>query len=272
VRARVETLARERPVVVALDDLQWAEAKLLDLLEQLAERSRGAPVLLLCSARPDLLEARPAWGGGKPNASSVLLEPMSDAESERLMDNLLGESDLPDSVRDYIVRTSEGNPLYVEELLAMLVDRDVLRREAGRWTTTQVPAIPMPPTVQALVVSRIDRLPEPERVVLDLASVEGKQFDLATVVALAPDELRDVVDAQLAALIRKELVRPNADEEDRFDFRHQLIRDAAYASLPMRTRAELHTSLARRLESSDAELSAYHDAQAERYRAELGAL
>jgi class 3 adenylate cyclase len=270
VRERVESLARDRPLVIALDDLQWADATLLALLEDLAESSREAPVLLVCSARPELLEKRPAWGGGKPNATSILLEPLSEAESERMLDNVLGESDLPDPVRDYIVRTSEGNPLFVEELLAMLVERNILRREAGRWTTSEVPAIPIPPTIQALVAARIDRLPEAERTVLELASVEGKLFDRDAVAALAPAGLLDDVDALLAALVRKELVRPRPAGQGGFSFRHQLIRDAAYASLPMRARANLHDELARRREGSTAEIAAYHAAQAERYRAELG--
>jgi DNA-binding SARP family transcriptional activator len=263
---RLIGLARERPVVLAIDDLQWADAELLDLLENLAESVREAPIVLVCTARPELLEQRPTWGGGKPNASSILLEPLSEAESERLIDNLLGESDLPGPVRDYLVRTSEGNPLFVEELLAMLVERDILRREAGRWTTTEVPKIPIPPTIQALVASRIDRLPDAERTVLELASVEGKLFGGDTVAALAPAEVRDDVDALLAALVRKELVRPRPDDPGGFSFRHQLIRDAAYASMPMSVRATLHEQLARLIPGD----AAHQLAQAERYRAELG--
>jgi DNA-binding SARP family transcriptional activator len=264
---RLEELARERPLVVVLDDLQWADEKLLELLETLAESSRNSPALLVCCARPELLEKRPAWGGGKPNSSSILLEPLSEAESERLMDNLLGESDLPEPVRDHIVRTSEGNPLFVEELLAMLVERDLLRREAGRWTTSEVPRIPTPATIQALVAARIDRLPERERTVLDLASVEGKLFGRASVARLAPDDVRGEVDALLAALVRKELVRPSAAEQDAFSFRHQLIRDTAYASMPMRVRAELHERLA---DQATAESAEYHRAQADRFRSALG--
>ena len=259
-----------------LDDLHWADAQLLDVLEGAAESSRGAPILLLCVARPELLDDRPGWGGGKVNASSMLLEPLRAAESERLMDNLLGESDLPDSVRDYVVDTAEGNPLFIEELLAMLVDRNILQRDAGRWTTTQVPAIPLPPTIQALIASRIDRLPDDERVVLELASVDAtKVFDRSVVVELAPEELRPGADALLAELVRKELIRPQPAEE-RFAFRHQLIRDAAYASMPKQRRAELHERLAGLFEravprGADAEeLVAYHRDQAQRYRAGLG--
>jgi len=272
-RAILERVARERPLVVALDDLHWGDPSLLDVLESVAASSRGASILLVCSARPELLEDRPGWGGGLTNSSSVLLEPLSAAESERLMDNLLGESDLPDSIRDYIVDTSQGNPLFVEELLAMLVDRNVLQRESGRWTTTQVPAIQLPPTIQALIASRIDRLPEDERVVLEISSVAATtSFERGAVVNLAAEEIQADVEGLLAELVRKELVRPEPDEE-RLAFRHQLIRDAAYASLPMQVRGDLHERLAGFYErrtprtAADAELSEYHREQAEQYRA-----
>ncbi len=277
VRTLFERLSRDRPVVLVLDDLQWAEHAFLDLVEQVAESSREAPILLVCIARPELLDDRPTWSGGKPNASSVLLEPLNEAESERLMDNLLGESDLAEPVRDYIVRTAAGNPLFVEELLATLVDRDVLLRKAGRWTTTEVPAIPLPPTIQALIAARIDRLPDGERLVLELASIDGKKvFHRGVVFELAPEELRDQIDVHLGTLVRKELVRPQPPDEDSFAFRHQLIRDAAYASMPMTARAELHERLAdflERVEPSSmevGELVAYHREQAQRHRAALG--
>ena len=239
-RAELETRATERPVVLVLDDLQWAVPALLDLIEAVAGESRNAPILLLGTARPELFDLRPAWGGGKPNASSVMLEPLSEAESERLLDNLLGESDLPNSVRDYIVSTSEGNPLFVEELLATLVDRDILHRHEGRWTTTQMPVIPLPSTIQALVSARIDRLPEQERIVLDLGSVEGKVFRRAVVVRLAADMHEAEVNACLVALVRKELVREHPEDVERLEFRHQLIREAAYESMTLQVRADLH--------------------------------
>jgi DNA-binding SARP family transcriptional activator/class 3 adenylate cyclase len=276
VRTALERIADERPLVVVLDDLQWADARLLDVVESVAASSRGASILLVCLARPDLLDDRPGWGGGIANASSLVLEPLSAAESERLMDNLLGESDLPDSVRDYVVDTGQGNPLFVEELLAMLVDRDILQRDSGRWTTTQVPAIPLPPTIQALISSRIDRLPDDERVALELASVGATTaFQRSVVAELVPDELRPDVDALIAELVRKELIRPEPAQEHGFTFRHQLIRDAAYASMPMQLRAELHERLARFFArtphgADDDELVAYHRDHAERYWSGLG--
>lgn len=275
-RRLLEGLARERPLALVLDDLQWAEPAFLDLVEQLTDASRGSPILIVCIARPELLDDRPTWGGGKPNSSSILIEALSEPESDRLIDNLLGESDLADPVRDYVIRASEGNPLFVEELLATLVEREILLRSAGRWTTTEVPAIPLPPTMQALVAARVDRLPAEERVVLELASVEGKVFDPRAVATLAGEELAETVATHLAALVRKELVRPGAAEE-RFSFRHQLIRDAAYGSMPMQTRADLHERLAGWLRQSQSarpsevhEIVAYHRDQARRYRETLG--
>ena len=279
VQSVLEGLALERPLVVVLDDLQWGEPALLDLVEELAASSRVAPILLLCLARPELLEERPTWAGGVPNASSLLLEPLTEAESERLLDNLLGESELPDSIRDYLVRTAGGNPLFLEELLATLVDRDVLQYEAGRWTTTEVQAIPLPPTVQALIAARIDRLPEGERAVLELASVDGKRdFHRAAVVELASGELLAEVDAHLLGLVRKELVRPQPSEEGNFAFRHQLIRDAAYASIPKQARSELHERLADFIDRSRPagvdveELAAYHRDLTQHYRSEVGSI
>jgi DNA-binding SARP family transcriptional activator/class 3 adenylate cyclase len=271
VRAVLARLARQQPLLVALDDMQWADERLLHLVDAVAAEIRDAPVLLLCSARPDLLDERPGWGGGKPNTTSMLLEPLTEAESERLLDNLLGDSDLPDPVRDYIVSSAEGNPLFVEELLATLVDRDVLRREAGRWTTTELPAIPLPPTIQALISARIDRLPDDERAVLELGSIEGRFFGLESVSELAPDELRTDLDAPIAELVRKELLRPEADE-GRLSFRHQVIRDATYGSIPIQRRAELHDRLALLIErtSHDEELARQHRSQADTFRAALG--
>jgi DNA-binding SARP family transcriptional activator len=269
VRGLFERLAREQPLVVVLDDLQWAEASLLDFVEQVVESAQEAPMLIVCIARPELLDGRPTWGGGKRRAGSLVLEALSEAESERLIDNLLGESDLPDPVRDHIVRAGEGNPLFVEELLATLVERNVLQRRAGRWTTTELPTLSVPPTIQALVAARIDRLPDEERTVLELAAVAGKVFDAGVVADLAAG--RPDVEATLTALVRRELIRP-VPEERQFRFRHQVIRDAAYSSLPLQARAELHERLASRLDRGPEveEIVGYHLEQARRCRETLG--
>ena len=271
VRSVLEELARDRPLVLILDDLHWAEPAFLDLVEDVASTSREASLLVVCLARPELLEHRPGFGGGMPNSSSLLLEPLDEADSERLVDQLLGASDLPDVVRAHIVSVAEGNPLFVEELLATLVERAVLRRTGGRWTTTET-VIPVPASIQALIAARIDRLPDPERLVLELASIEGKRFTRTLVAALAADEHALQLDAHLDALVRAELVRPRAEGD--FTFRHQLIRDEVYASMTKQVRAERHERLAALLGLEDdaalAELSAYHHEQARRLREEVG--
>jgi len=220
------------------------------------------------------MEAKGSWGRGNACSTTVVLDSLTEAESERLVDNLLGDSDLPDAVRDYVIETSEGIPLYVEELLALLVDREILERRDGRWTTTQVPVIPVPGTIHALVASRIDRLPEEERVALELASVEGKVFSPSTLVLLSPDAPTGDVDALLAALVRKEFVRRQPSDDVLYAFRHQLIRDAAYESLPLPVRAELHERLADELAGQGGEgekLADYHRDRVRRYREALGA-
>ena len=257
--------------MLILDDIHWAEPAFLDLVEDVASTSREASLLIVCLARPELLEHRPGFGGGMPNSSSLLLEPLDEADSERLVDHLLGASDLPEVVRAHIVSVAEGNPLFVEELLATLVERAVLHRTGGRWTTTET-VIPVPASIQALIAARIDRLPDPERLVLELASIEGKRFTRTLVAALAADERSLQLDAHLDALVRAELVRPRTDGD--FTFRHQLIRDEVYASMTKQVRAERHERLAALLaleeDAALAELAAYHHEQARRLREEVG--
>lgn len=275
-RRLLESLARNGPLVVAFDDVQWAEPSFLDLVENVVERSRNAPILIICVARPELHDTRPSWGGGKPNAGSVLLEPLTPVESERLIDGLLGESDLPQPVRDHIVGASEGNPLFLEELLAMLVDRAVLRREGDRWTTEELPVLAIPPTIHALIAARIDRLADQERIVLELASIEGKVFRRATVEELAPEHLEDGMEGLLGTLVRRELIRPVSPDEDVFTFRHQLVCDATYEAIPKRSRAALHERFAAlvssegRVEMGVDELLGFHLEMAYRYALELG--
>ncbi len=264
----LESLARAGPLVVVLEDVHWAHAELLDLVELVAAQARNAPVLVVCLARPELHDLRPSWGGGMPNASSILLEPLGPEESERLIDNLLGQSDLPAPVRDHIVGAAEGNPLFLEELLAMLVDRAVLRREGDRWTTEELPVLAIPPTVKALIASRIDRIGDDERRVLETASIEGKLFHLETVSALMPGDRAGDVGPLLASLVRRELIRPASSGGNTFAFRHQLVRDAAYDSMPKRLRAELHETFAGLADGDEARR--FHLEAAQGYRRELG--
>jgi len=280
IRKTLEALARRGPVVLVLDDLQWAEPLLLDLIEHIADLARGVAILLCCIARPELYDARPSWGGGKPNATSILLEPLGDKECSELVDNLLGPVDLSVAVMHRLFEVTGGNPLFLEELVGMLIDNGALVRSSGAWTAaTDVTAMPVPATVSALLATRLDQLDPEERAVLGRASVIGRVFQQDAVIELSLGPERSKVASQLLSLTRKELIRPDgsaADGGDRYRFRHLLIRDAAYAALSKRQRAELHERSATWLETTGAppgetdDLVAYHLEQTCLYRAELG--
>ena len=263
-RRLLEARATERPQVVVIDDLQWAEPVFIDLVEHVADLSRDAPIFLLCVARTELLDARPDWGGGKVNATSLLLEALAPDECSELIDTLVSDAALPGELRERIMAASAGNPLYVEEMLAMV------REHGGDGE------ILVPPTIHALLQARIDSLDGDVRVVMERGSVEGEVFHRGSVAVLSPDPVRPAVESHLATLVRKELIRstsPTFPEDEGFRFRHLLIRDAAYESLPKATRAELHQRFADWIATHDLvesdEIVGYHLEQAHRYRAEL---
>ena len=257
------------------------EPLLLDLIEHLADWTRDAELLLVCVARPELLEIRPGWSGGKMNATSILLEPLAGDEAGALLDNLLGDADLPGTARERILAAAEGNPLFVEEMIGMLIDDGLLRFEDGSWRAVDDLAdLTVPPTIQLLLAARLDRLDAEERAVIERGAVEGKVFHTGAVTSLAPEGLRAHVRPRLLALARKELIRPDRAEfagEDAFRFRHLLIRDAAYQAMPKEQRADLHEGFARWLTEVTAdhadeyqEILGHHLEQAYRYRSELG--
>jgi class 3 adenylate cyclase/tetratricopeptide (TPR) repeat protein len=265
-RKVLEDEAAKGPLVVYFDDLQWAEPTFLELVEHIADWSRDAPIFLLCAARPDLLDLRSAWGGGKLNASSLLLESLSSADSALLVDHLLEKIELAEGMRGRIVEAAEGNPLFVEEMVAMV-------REDGVDGEVVVP-----PTIHALLQARLDRLGGDERTVIERGAVEGKIFHRGAVLELAPDLVRPAVGTHLLALVRKELIRPEQTTvpgDEAFRFRHLLIRDAAYESVPKETRAALHEQFAAWLDAhvhlvEQDEIAGYHLEQAARYREEIG--
>ena len=240
VRVLLESLARERPMILHVDDLQWAQPMLLDLLDHIIELSRGAPILILCSARSELLEQRPAWGGRKLTATTVLLEPLGARECERLLDQL-GDRLEPEA-RARVIAASEGNPLFIEEMAA-------LTRERGE--------VAVPSTIQALLAARLEALESSERDLLERGAIEGEVFHHGPLCALAGEHLAGELEPSLARLVRKELIRahPPTFENDRaFRFRHLLIRDAAYDAVPKATRAMLHERFAGWLEQNAGEL------------------
>ena len=275
VRKLFEALAHSAPLIAVLDDVQWAEHAFLDLVEHLADWSRDAPILLVCIGRPELLEVRPGWGGGKLNALSSLLNPLEPRDTETLIDNLLGGR-VPDELRERVVRAAEGNPLYVEELVRVLEDSGAIRRRDGAWEVDLTAAeLVVPPTIHALLAARLDALPPAERATLGAAAVEGKVFHLAAVDAIGP---KSDARQHLGALVRKELIRPHAarlESEEAFSFHHQLVRDAAYDALPKSARSDLHERYADWLGQRAGtrrdvdEIVGYHLEQAHRYRVDV---
>jgi tetratricopeptide (TPR) repeat protein len=279
VRKLFESIARRGPLVVVFDDIHWAEPTLLDLIEHVADLSRDVSILLMCIARPELLERRPSWGGGKMNASSILLEPLRAEESAQLMANLLGGMALPRAVEQRISEAAEGNPLFVEEMVSMLIDDGLLRHQNGSWdVSADLGSVSVPPTIHALLAARLDRLGGDERAVIQSASVVGKEFGVDDVAALVPEQLRARTSSIVSALVRKELVRPDHEgPRDAFRFRHILIRDAAYNAISKQQRADLHERFANWLEetfperlSEYEEIISYHLEQAHKSRASLG--
>jgi class 3 adenylate cyclase/tetratricopeptide (TPR) repeat protein len=263
-RRLLEAVAADAPLVVVLDDIHWGEEAFLDLVDHVADLSRDAPILLLCMARPELLDRRPNWGGGKLNATTLLLEPLAEGDADALVTSLLDGAPADEALRARILAAAEGNPLFVQEMVALL-------RESPGGT------VAVPPTIQALLAARLDQLDVSERVVLERGSVEGRVFHRGAVQALSPDEAELV--GPLTALVRRELVRPDRPQlpgEEAFRFRHLLIRDAAYDALPKATRAELHERFATWIGEHGADLVeldevvGYHLERAYRYRVELG--
>ncbi len=281
IRSVYESIARVRPLAIVFDDAQWGEPFFLDLIEHLADTSRGAPIFLLVIARPELLDDRPGWAGGKLHTTSVLLGPLSEVEVSRLVANLLGGSAASPAVERKITEAAEGNPLFVEEFLAMLVEDGLVRRADDEWVgVADLATIATPASIKALLAARLDRLPITEREVLALAAVIGKTFTREAVEALVePDALPEVA-RRLESVVRREIIRPDRSSPDILDayrFRHILIRDAAYAALSKGERAELHERFADFQEraagdrlSEYEEVIGYHLEQATHYRQGLG--
>jgi class 3 adenylate cyclase/tetratricopeptide (TPR) repeat protein len=276
VQRLLSRLAAERPVVVVLDDLHWAEPTLLDLVDHVIDWTRDVPLLVLCMARPEMLDARPAWGGGKPNATSLALEPLSAAETDLLVQELTTGAALPAATRDRIAEAADGNPLYLEQVLEMLVDDGFLvPTRTGTIVSGNLEHGAVPPTVRALLAARLDRLAAPERAALERAAVVGKQFERIEVQALTPEAEQDAVPVSLLALVRRGLIRPDwsaPDPGEAFRFRHLLIRDAAYEALPKTDRADLHERFATWLEATGRqigsldEIAGHHLSEAVRFR------
>ena len=264
-RRFLEGLASEQPAVLVFEDLHWAEAALVEFVEHLVDRSAGVSLLVVCSARPELYERHPSWGGGKRNSTTVSLAPLSPDATARLVAALLKQAVLPAETQSALLDRCGGNPLYAEEFVRMLTDRGVL---TGRARITRDATVPLPETVQALIAARLDTLPPDPKALLHDAAVMGKVFWAGAVAAMAgiePAAARET----LHDLVRKELVRParlsSVKDETEFAFWHVLVRDVAYAQIPRAARARKHEAAARWIEqmaggrvSDHAELLAHH--------------
>jgi class 3 adenylate cyclase/tetratricopeptide (TPR) repeat protein len=256
-RRFLEALAEERPLVICFDDLQWAEPSFLDLVESIAARSKRAPILILGLARPEFLRRRPTW-------EALRLKPLATTDAEQLV---AGLAQLDEEARALVIRRAGGNPLFVEELVAAILEE---------------PELELPPTIEALLGARLDRLLPTERVVAERGSVEGQIFHRSAVVALSEDISGTELSAPLEALTAADLVHPTASSltgDDAFRFRHILIRDVAYRGIAKKDRADLHERYANWLLEAVGgrvaeyeEVLGYHLEQSYRCRIELGAL
>jgi predicted ATPase/class 3 adenylate cyclase len=300
-RILFEALASQQPMILVIDDLQWADEALLDLLEYLAGRLTACPLLFLCLARPDFLERRREWGGGQPNFTTIILDALSRQETGELITELLSTCELPDVLLHTIVRRAEGNPFFVEEIVRMLIDQQVLSREDGQWRISAQseealgdlasPATPpedtlinahyllplrVPDTIQGVLAARIDLLGPLEKQVVQAASIIGRTFWMAGVLELVDGLERAEISGILEQLLRRDFLEPSErrasgslEHEESFSFKHILIRDVIYDNIPRVRRSQKHAQLALWLEQRVAgrqedviELLAYHYGQA----------
>ncbi|MDP9319900.1 MAG: AAA family ATPase [Chloroflexota bacterium] len=270
-RRYFERRAGSSPLVLVFEDVHWAEPGLLDLIEDLAEWSR-APLLLLCLARPDFRELRPTWGSAAANATAVTLSPLSSEDTRRLIAALLVIDDLPEQVRSDVVTRAEGNPLYVEEFLRMLMESGRIEKREGSWiANASITTVEVPPTLQGLIAARLDRVAPEVKALLQRASLAGRLFSTDALAALGDGAAPD------ASLLRDGIRRDLLVEADEralgsgrvFRFKHVLIRDVAYSTVPKAERSRLHDRYGRWLETSlgdrrheIADIVAFHAEQA----------
>ncbi len=278
-RRYFEHLANRTASVLTFDDLHWGDPELLDFIEYLAQWATGGPLLLLCLTRPELLEMRPGWGGGKRNYTSLSLEPLTREDTQRLLEELLRTQALPPALTS-AADVAEGNPFFVEEILRMLIDTGVLQRADGQWQLTGPLNLAVPDTIQGVITARLDRLPRGEKTLLQEASIIGKEFWTGAVAHLT-GQTEPALERLVQTLQARDLLVAHAasqlEGQREFAFKHMLIRDVAYALLPKSARAEKHRAFALWLEQTlkeraedDAEILAHHWMQAAQLDREVG--
>ena len=276
-RRMLEALARAQPLVFIVDDLHSAEATFLDLIDAIVDLAVDAPIVVLCSARQELSERHPDWCEVHAG-DTITLVPLSDDEAGQVVGDLLGALDA--GVRQRISESAEGNPLYLEQIVSMLVETNAIERIGDRWVARAgAGQLAIPPTVQALVAARLDALAGEERQVIEPASVIGLSFPEEALGELVETGLRSGLDAQLTSLAGKELIRRASGADVVYRFGHLVIRDTAYGGLLKRVRATLHEAFVtwaervnreRGREAEFEEILGYHLEQAFRYRTEVG--
>jgi class 3 adenylate cyclase len=280
VRTLFESLAARRPLVLVFDDVHWAEPTLLDLIDYLAGSTASVPLLVVCATRPELLERRPELAAGRSSGALLMLAPLAAESASELLTWQLHHAALPEAIRDRVLASADGNPLFVQELSRMLIDDGLIVRDNGAWrVTAHLHDLRMPATIQALLAARLDQLEQSDRDVAQRASVVGHVFWPGAVRELANEPA--LVGPGLRTLERKQLIVAEPSSlaaEDAFRFGHILVRDAAYAGLAKRTRADLHERFARWLEHTRGERASelaavlgYHLEQSAAYHTELGA-
>jgi class 3 adenylate cyclase len=271
-RRLLEALGEQRPLVLVFEDLHWADDGLLDFVDYLADWVATVPMLIVATARPELLERRPGWGGGKRNASTVSIPALSPDETARLLASLLDQTLLPAEVQTQVLAHAEGNPLYAEQYVRMLQDRGLLVQGAGGWQLEELAELPLPETVQGMIAARLDALPPEQKELMQVAAVVGKVFWPAAIAAIG-DRSPHGLEEPLHALERKEFIRRDrrsaVADETQYVFLHLLVRDVAYGQIPRVRRVDLHRRAAEWIESlapdrseDRAEMLAHHYRQA----------
>jgi class 3 adenylate cyclase/tetratricopeptide (TPR) repeat protein len=280
-RKLVESLGRDHPALVLFEDVHWAETTFLELVEQVVEHAADCRLLVVCTARPELVERHPEWSAGD-GAIRIELGRLTQDETKEIAEHLLGITELDERIRARIVEAAEGNPLFVEQLLSMMVDDGVIVFEDGAWRPSAAIAdVAVPPTIHALLAARLDRLAADDRAVIEPASVIGQVFVRDAVRHLAPEVVRPELDMHLASLSEKQLLEPDRSrpDDDAFRFHHILIRDTAYEGVLKRARATFHEQFVEWADSVNREgateyeeILGYHLEQAHGYLSELGPL
>jgi class 3 adenylate cyclase len=243
VRKLLEAVASERPLVLVLEDIQWAEPTFLELIEHLPLAIGSVPVLVIAVTRAELFDIRPTFAQGLPDAQRIDLEPLSEADSQALVAQLVGEADMATDLLDRVAVSAEGNPLFVEELVRMLIDE----RHRGEDPS----ALPMPPTVQAVLAARLDRLDSAELTFVRAAAVIGESFSDEALLLVAGRSDRSELESQLGALVRKQIIEADGGRfggRRTFSFKHILLCDVAYQGILKAQRADLHERYADWLE------------------------